>query len=162
LSNFPHFYDGPEYISLSKENSLTLALSKSHEVAHPVYIFLIQVSQKLFHNISLVSALFGILGMISFYILTRRLFGKKIAFLSLAPITFFPHLYLIQTNIMHEAVDHFLLITSILFFDTFLVGRKFINIFISLVFLSLAFINFPGNLVWISLFPGLYVFRRKK
>jgi len=169
LASFPHFYDSPEYLKLSQENNLTLALSKSHESLHPVYLFLVQLSQRLsnFINftdfitpVSLISAIFGTLTMICFYLLVKRLFNKKTAFLSLIPLTFFPHLWLIQTNIMHESVDHFLLIASLLFFDIFLTNKKLIGIFASFLFLTLAFINFPGNLIWTPVFFGLYIFRK--
>jgi len=169
LANFPHFYDSPEYLKLAQEKNLTLALSKSHESIHTIYLFLIQHSQRLYNlmnfknfvtPISFVSAFFGTFSLVCFYLLVKRLFNKKIAFLSLIPLTFFPHLWLIQTNVMHESVDHFLLITSLLFFDIFLTNKKLINITVSLLFLILAFINFLGNLIWTPVFIGLFIFRK--
>ena len=174
LASFPHFYDSPEYLKLSQEKNLALALSKSHESIHPIYLFLIQTAQKIYNFInikdfidfttplSFISALFGFLTFICFYFLIKRLFNKQTAFLSLIPLTFFPHLWLIQTNIMHESVDHFLLIVSLLFFDIFLTNKKLINIFISFLFLLLAFVNFSGNLIWAPIFIGLYIFRKNK
>lgn len=171
LTKFPHFYDSPEYLRLSQENSLSSALTKSHESIHPIYIFFIQISSRLYNfmnfkdfitPVSFVSAFFGFLTLICFYFLIKRLFNKQTAFLSLIPLTFFPHLWLIQTNIMHESVDHFLLIVSLLFFDIFLTNKKLINIFISFLFLLLAFVNFSGNLIWAPIFIGLYIFRKNK
>jgi len=176
LAKFPHFYDSPEYLRLSQEKNFLTALQKSHESIHPIYLFLVQTSQRLFNftcpersrrvdfitPISFVSAFFGILTFICFYFLVKRLFNKKIAFMSLLPLIFFPHLWLIQTNIMHEAVDHFFLVASILFFDIFLANKKLISFFISLFFVFLAFINFPGNLIWTPIFIGLYFFRKTK
>ena len=170
-ASFPHFYDSPEYLKLSQEKNFVLSLSKSHESLHPIYIFLIQLSQRLFDFIdftdfitpvSFVSAIFGLLTFICFYLLVKRLFNKKTAFLSLIPLTFFPHLWLIQTNIIHESVDHFLLIASLLFFDIFLTNKKLMNILASFLFLLLAFINFSGNLIWTPVFIGLYIFRKYK
>lgn len=160
LASFPHFYDSPEYLKLSQEKNLVLALSKSHESIHPIYILLIQLSQRFLNNAYIVSAIFGSLTVLVFYYLAKRLFGKKTAFLSLIPLTFFPHLWLIQTNIMHESVDHFLLIASLLFFDIFLTNKKLINIITSFLFLLLTFINFSGNLIWTPVFIGLFIFRK--
>ena len=169
LASFPHFYDSPEYLKLSQEKNLTLALSKSHESIHPIYISLIQLSQRFFDFInftdlitpvSFISAFFGLLSFILFYLLIRRLFNKRTALLSLIPLTFFPHLWLIQTNIMHESVDHFLLITSLLFFDIFLTSKKLFNFLITFSFLLFAFVNFSGNLIWTPVFFGLYIFKK--
>lgn len=162
LAKFPHFYDSPEYLRLSQEKNLATALQKSHESIHPVYLFLIQTSQKFFHSISFISAFFGLLGLIYFYYLVKRLFGKKTAFLSLIPLIFFPHFWLIQTNIMHESVDHFLLIVSLLFFDIFLENKKLVNLVFSLLFFLVAVVNFVGNLIWLPIFFGLFIFRRNK
>jgi len=171
LAGFPYFYDGPEYLRLSQEKNLTLALSKSHQSLHPIYILFTQLAQKLFKFINFtdsvtpvtfVSALFGTLAIICFYFLVKRLFGKKTAFLSLIPLTFFPHLWLIQTNIMHESMDHFLLLVSLLFFDIFLTNKKTISVLVSFLFLILSFINFSGNLIWTPIFFGLYIFRKYK
>ena len=169
LANFPHFYDSPEYLRLSLEKNFFSALTKSHESLHPLYLLFIQLSQKFFRFIhltnlvtpvSFVSAFFGTLTFIAFYFLVKRIFNKKTAFLSLIPLTFFPHLWLIQTNIMHESLDHFLLMTSFLFFDIFLTNKKFVNFLISFLFLISAFFNFSGNLIWTPVFFGLYIFRK--
>ncbi len=169
LANFPHFYDSSEYIRLSQEKDLFSALTKSHESLHPLYLFSIQLSQKFFRfthltnlvtPVSFVSAFFGTLTFIVFYFLVKRIFNKKLAFLSLIPLTFFPHLWLIQTNIMHESLDHFLLITSFLFFDIFLTNKKIVSFLISFLFLISAFINFSGNLIWSPIFFGLYVLKK--
>lgn len=174
LANFPHFYDSPEYLQLAQEKNLIMALKKSHESIHPIYILLIQTTNKLYHFIdfkdfidfttiiSFVSAFFGFLTFICFYYLVKRLFNRKIAFFSLIPLIFFPHLWLMQTNIMHEAVDHFFLITSLLFFDIFLTNKKFSNLIFSLLFFLLAVFNFVGNFIWIPVFFGLSIFRKTK
>jgi len=161
LANYPHFYDSPEYLKLAQVGNLFTALQKSHESIHPIYIYLIQTVHG-FLPISFVSAFFGLLTFIGFYFLIKRLFNKRTAFLSLIPLVFFPHLWLIQTNIMHESVDHFLLIVSLLCFDIFLSNKKLISLIISFLFLILAFINFSGNSIWLPVFAGLYIFRKYK
>jgi len=94
LAGFPHFYDGSEYLRLSLEKNYFLSLSHSHESIHPVYLFFSQIFQ-LFHfltpekNLSLISAIFGLIGVIVFYFLMKRLFNKNVAVLSLLPLIFF-------------------------------------------------------------------------
>ena len=171
LSDFPHFFDSPEYLKLSQEASLSSALQKSHESIHPIYLFLIQTTHKLFNFInftnfitplSFLSAFFGLLTFICFYFLVKRLFNQKTARLSLIPLIFFPHLWLIQTNILHEAVDHFFMIASLLFFDIFLTNKKILYTGFSLLFLLLALVNFPGNLIWLPIYSGIFIFRKYK
>jgi len=161
LATYPHFYDSPEYLKLAQENNLSIALQKSHESIHPIYLLLIQFANK-FIPISFVSAFFGLLTFIGFYLLIKQVFNKQTAILSLIPLIFFPHLWLIQTNIMHESVDHFFLIFALLFFDYFLVNKKLINIIVSFVFILFALINFSGNFIWMPVFLGLFVFRKYK
>lgn len=171
LANYPHFYDSPEYLRLAQEKNFITALHKSHASIHPVYLFLSQLTFRLYRlydfkdfttYLSFLSAFFGLVTIICFYYLTKRLFNKRIALLSLIPLIFFPHLWLIQTNIMHEPIDHFLLIVSLLFFDYFLTTKKPALILFSLLFLLVGVLNFVGNLIWLPVYFGVYIYRNNK
>ena len=99
--------------------------------------------------------------MLFFYLLVKRIFNQKIALLSLIPLIFFSHLWLIQTNILHESLDQALFLTALLFFDLFLMKKNWFWIF-SVFFLSLAITNFIGIIIWLPVFFGLVFLRSKK
>ena len=166
LANYPYFFDSPEYLRLSLNQSFFQSLSLSHESVHPIFLFLTQLSQKIIPgnqawSLSLVSASAGLVSFVAFYLLVKRIFNQKTALLSLIPLIFFPHLWLIQTNILHESLDQALFLTALLFFDFFLMKKNWFWIF-SVFFLSLAITNFVGIIIWLPVFFGLVFLRSKK
>ena len=121
LANYPYFYDSPEYYRESLSNNFFISLSQSHESIHPLWLFLTQIFQKIVPQgnvweISLIAAIFGLVGFVSFYFLIKRNFSEKIAIFSSIPLIFFPHLWLIQTNVLHESLDLGIFLLSLLFF----------------------------------------------
>jgi len=170
LANFPHFYDSPEYFRESTNNSFFSSLARSHESIHPVWLFLTQTFQKIVPQnnvweISLISAIFGLIGFLAFYFLIKRNFGEKIAIFSSVPLFFFPHLWLIQTNVLHESLDCGLFLSALLFFDFFLdkLDKKKLAWFLmAVIFLSLAIFDFVGILLWMPVFLGWAIFKSKK
>ena len=167
LTNYPHFYDSPEYLRESLSRNFFISLSSSHEVIHPVWLFLTQffqriISQPTSWELSLISAIFGLLGFLAFYFLIKRNFGEKIAIFSSVPLIFFPHLWLIQTNVLHESLDCGLFLLGLLFFDFFLTKKKFSWFLLLTLFLSLSIFDFVGILLWSPVFIGLAILRSKK
>lgn len=171
LAHYPHFYDSPEYFRESLSPDFWQSIAASHEAVHPIYLFLTQLFQKItitlinqpqFWVISLISALFGFLGIFAWFFLIKRLFNEKKALYSLIPLIFFPHLWLIQTNILHETVEQGLFLLGLLFLDLFLEKRKFYWVILLIITWSLAIFNFPGILVWFPAGLGLIIFRSKK
>lgn len=171
LAHYPYFYDSPEYYRESLSSNYWQSIATSHEAVHPLYLLLTQVFQKITISltsqpqiwvISLISALFGILGIFAWYFLVRRLFNDKIAIFSLIPLTFFPHLWLIQTNILHETLEQGLFLLGLLFLDLWLGKRKIYWVILVVVSWGLAIFNFPGILVWFPVAIGLVVYRSKK
>lgn len=166
LSKYPYFYDSPEYLRESFSNNFFSSLQKSHESIHPIYLFLTQLFQKTIQGenaweLSLISGLFGIGSFILFYILIKKLFNKKTALYSLIPLIFFKHTWLIETNILHESIDHFFLIAGILSFIYFLDKNRFYLFIISIFFWVLGILNFPGIVIWfIPIFA--FILLRKK
>lgn len=169
LASYPHFYDEPEYLRESLKPSFAKSLSESHESIHPVSLFLNQGIQKLTvnflgnsgWNLSLVSAIFGLLGLLSFYFLIKKLFNQKLAFYSSLPLLLFSHLWLIQTNILHEAVDQGLFLFGLLYWVNFLEKKSGQSLIISFISLSLAVINFVGILIWFPLVIAVIFLKRK-
>ncbi|MFH1971692.1 MAG: glycosyltransferase family 39 protein [Patescibacteria group bacterium] len=166
LSKYPFFYDSPEYLRESFSNSFFSSLQRSHESIHPVYLFLIQLFQKIIPgqsawSLSLISGLFGIGSFILFYVLIKKLFSQKIAICSLVPLIFFKHIWLIETNILHESVNHFFLIAGILSFTYFLDNKKYYLVILPIVFWSLGILNFPGIIIWFIPIYAFVLVRRK-
>jgi len=167
LANYPHFYDSPEYLRESLSSSFFNSLSSSHEVIHPVWLFLTQIFQRITiqptsWELSLISAIFGLIGMTAFYFLIKRIFNEKVAAFASIPLIFFPHLWLIQTNILHESLDFGLFLLGLLSFDFFLEKRKFYWWVLVVLFLTLAVLDFVGILFWSIAFLSLAVLRSKK
>lgn len=171
LANYPHFYDSPEYYRESLSTTFSQSIFCSHESIHPLYLLLTQIFQRSVTSLTnqpqvwalgLISAIFGLVGFLAFYLLMKRVFSEKIALFSLIPLIFFPHLWLIQTNILHEAVEHGLFLLGLLFFDLFLEKRK--NYWLVLLILSwgLAIFNFIGIIIWFPATIGLVIYRSKK
>ncbi len=165
LAKFPFFYDSPEYLKHAQAGNYLKTLATVHIPAHPIYLFLIQKFHQWFGflsvglSTSLVSAIFGLVGFVSFYLLARRLFNNKIALLSLVPLIFFPHLWLIQTNILHETVEQGLFLLGLLSFDIYLEKKKIGWLLASIFFFSLSIINFLGIILWYPIIFGLTYFR---
>ena len=168
LAKFPFFYDSPEYLRHALADNYLKTLATVHIPAHPIYLFFIQKFHQWFGflsvsiSTSLVSAIFGLIGFLAFYFLVRRLFNNKIALFSLMPLIFFPHLWLIQTNVLHEAVEQGLFLVGLLVFDLFLEKKSFWLFIATVILWSLSIINFLGIFLWFFLIIGLVYFRSTK
>jgi hypothetical protein len=167
LANYPHFYDSPEYYQQSLSNNFFISLSQGHESIHPLYLFLTQLLQKIIPGqnvweLTLIAAFFGLVSFVSFYFLIKRNYNQKIALFSLIPLIFFPHLWLIQTNVLHESLNFALFLLSLLFFDFFLTKKNFSWFLLSTLFLGLAIFDFVGILLWSPVFLGLAILKSKK
>ncbi|MFH1289174.1 MAG: glycosyltransferase family 39 protein [Patescibacteria group bacterium] len=166
LANYPHFFDSPEYLRLSLETDFFKSLSYSHESIHPVYLFLTQLFRIFFSflnlkfqiwQISLTSAVFSILGIASFYLLIRKLFNERVAVFSILPLILFPHLWLIQTNILHESVEQGFFLFGLFVFSLFLEkGKLFFWVLASLSW-GLAVFNFIGIILWFPWVFGIFL-----
>ena len=169
LANFPHFFDGPEYLRESLKSNYWQSLQDSHESIHPVSLLLDQEIQKITANfagnngwsLSFVAAAFGLIGLLSFYFLIKELFNQKIAFYSTIPLLFFSHLWLIQTNILHEAVDQGLLVLGLFLWVKFLKVKKWQWLVAFVISLSLALVNFVGIIIWFPLISGIILLKKK-
>lgn len=163
LAKYPFFYDSPEYLRESFSNNFFSSLQRSHESIHPVYLFLLQLFQRIIPGenvwcLSLISGLFGLGSFILFFLLVKKLFDERIALYSLIPLIFFKHTWLIETNILHESIDNFLLLAGILFFISFLNNKKLYLFIVSILLLSLGILNFPGIIIWfISIFSFILI-----
>ncbi len=152
LANYPHFFDSPEYVNLAQSINLEIAFQNSHLPTHPIYIFLLVLTKGAPVMLSALSAVFGLLTFIAFYLIVKNLFNKEVAVFSLFPLVVFFHSWLVQTNVMHEALDHFLLILGLLFWLLYLRKNRLRFLLLSLTALLLTFFNFLGMLIWAPVF----------
>jgi len=151
LARYPHFFDSPEYLRLANLGSLKQMFVAAHDPLHPVYLLLLRLVHTS-SQISLISAIFGVLGILAFYLLVKNLFSKKVANRTLLPLALFPHLFLIQTNILHESVEQAFFLGSLLMLVYFLKSARPQYFASMLIFYYLALMNFMGILVWSPLF----------
>ncbi len=171
LADYPHFFDSPEYFRESQAIDFFTSIASSHEAVHPVYLLVIQTLQRAYYlltgsmsiiPVSLTSALFGGLGIGMFYLLIKRLFDSKTALFASIPLLFFPHSWLLHTNVMHELVEQSLFITGLVTFDVFLTTRRWQWWFLCICVWSLAILNFLGILLWFPVVLGVVFLRSQK
>lgn len=110
LAEFPHFYDGPEYLKLAQLN-FAHSLSVSHASIHPISYLIWQFICKIqpctsAWPISFTSALAGIAS-IYLFIKISRYYGLDPK-MGLASLVFMPAIWLLQTNVATESSSHLL------------------------------------------------------
>lgn len=166
LGKYPFFYDSPEYLREAAGASFFSSLANMHEVIHPVYLFLTQMAYRIFgssvSSVSIVSALFGIVGFTGFYLFVKLLFDKNIAFFASIPLIFFPHSFLLQTQIFHDSIEQSLFIVGLLFFTLFIKRRSFGWFGLALITVCLSLFNHLGMVFWLPVFIGLVIFISKQ
>ncbi|NTU47177.1 hypothetical protein HGA88_06130 [Candidatus Roizmanbacteria bacterium] len=154
ISNYPYFYDSPEYLRLAQAPQFSQVLSESHENLHPLYLFFIHIFYHILPipaAISFVSVLFGALGIASFYLLVKLLFGNKIAFWASLPLLFFPHIFLLQTNILHDGVDQSLFLAALTSWVYYMRTTRVYFIVLTFVFCTLSLYDYIGIAIWLPL-----------
>ncbi|MEI8067407.1 MAG: hypothetical protein WCG91_00450 [Candidatus Shapirobacteria bacterium] len=154
LGIFPHFYDSPEYVKLAQLRQPLEAIRQSHESLHPLYIWSIQLAYYLKPNIVAISSVSFIFGLITFFGLAYFLknnFGKIITRKALLIFTLFPATFLLHTQIMHESLEHALLIWGIVALTEFFKRHRFYLFFSSILLFSLAISNYIGIIFWFPL-----------
>lgn len=157
LAFYPHFYDSPEYLKQAIfHTSFSQTLFGAHESIHPISLFL-----NYYLHPSLVAAVFGLVGFISFFYLIKNLFNKKTAFYACLPLIFFSHLWLIQTNIMHESVEQAFFLLGMLCWQKYLAGSKKYFLVLATISFALAICNFVGVVIWFPLIIGLVFLKRQ-
>lgn len=156
VANYPHFYDAPEYIREAASSTLQVALSHMHPPMHAIFMIFAFSSYHVFHtvwSISLVAVVMGLIGLVSFYLLLKVLFDEKIALLGTLPLLFFPQLFLIQTNILHDSVDEGFFMAGLALFTVFILRKNIWHLLGGLVALSLSITDYTGMMAWFPLFP---------
>jgi len=157
LARYPHFFDSPEYLRLASFNSLSQMLSTAHNPLHPIYLGLLRLARSPL-QVSLIAALFGILGIGFFYVLVKELFSKNIARRAVVPLIFFPHLFLLQTNMLHESVEQALFLGSLLMLVLYLKRSRIGYLMMMFGFYYLALMTFFGIIIWAPLLMVLVYF----
>ena len=161
VANYPHFYDAPEYIREAASSTLQSALLHMHPPMHAIFMIFAFGFYHLFYtvwSISLVAVVMGLVGFVSFYVFLKVLFEERLALLGTIPLLFFPQLFLIQTNILHDSVDEGFFMAGLALFAVFLLRKSIWYLVGGLIALSLSITDYAGMMAWFPLFPLLAIF----
>lgn len=153
LANYPFFFDGPEYVALSRL-PVTEALMQAHPLAHPVSIWLSRLAYLgLGESVaaqSLVSWLFWVGGTI----IISRWVERERRLLFWAVCWLLPLPWLVMTNVGVDAVSTGLFAAGV----GILVGRKsWMKMVVATTLLGLSVLNYLGMLVWLVIPAGMIV-----
>lgn len=112
--DFLLFYDAPEYIEIVRENTLLKAVTMGHMPIHPVFIFILWITTRLilvFFDVSwqyagnLSALTFGAITLFSLHKLLHLFFKNKFEkVISLIIFSFFPLIWIINSNLMVESI----------------------------------------------------------
>lgn len=132
------------------------------------YFYLILASLKTFgintFAIRLPAAIFGILNIIVFYLLTKKVFKKSLFSAILTFIFLTSHWYLNFARFSYEATFLlFLELISIFFFINFWQNKNYLNLYLSALFAGLAFNSYlPGRLFFILPTVFFLIYEKRK
>ena len=148
LANYPHFFDAPEYLKLASLHHFVQSLNQSHDPVHPFYLWLIQFFSQPW-QLSLISALFGTLGVYVFYLVIKVVYNQTLGRKTVLLLMFFPQLFLLQTNIVHEPIEQFFFLATLLFLVWFHRKKNWGYWLLSIITLYFSLMTFIGILLWV-------------
>lgn len=153
LAQYPHFYDSPEYVRLAARGPWE-AIQQSHESIHPLYIWMTQVSYSWWPSVAGVSVVSVVMGLLSLgglgYFVWRQ-WGYAAAVKALLLFTLLPALFLLQTHVMHEAVEQACLLWGVIGMLEYFRHKKLAWFGLSIGLLAAAVFNYVGIVVWLPL-----------
>ena len=125
LSGSADFFDSSQYMWRSKIPQLLKVMATGHAPFHPLYNLFNAIFYKIgFHNsaiaTSLPSAIFGSLSIVFLFLVLRKLFGSKIAYLASFIYAISPFIWVSQITSMVDATEHcFYFLALLLFLKSF-------------------------------------------
>lgn len=172
LSNSRDFFDSSEYLWRLKIPEMARVLTSGHPPFHPMYVGLASLFYKLGftgHDGTtagiIPSALLGCVAVIFAYLLSKNLFGRKIAALTAIVFAFLPFVYSSQLTILVDPTMHGFYFASLYLFAVSLdkKGRSSL-IWASLAGLCLAGAAFTHTSIafWITAYPAIWLIKIKK
>lgn len=164
------FYDGPEYLQIISNHTFLVSIGMGHPPIHPVFIgfvwigthFLSRLGASLEYAANLTVYFSGLISIVLFYKLARLLLKEKISYLATILFSFFPAVWIINTNLMVESFTLTLfLLTAVLFIRAFIAPSKLNMVFYSVAAFLLVGAHIQGIFWLLSLFALPFLFPDK-
>jgi len=147
LANYPFFFDGSEYVALSRLPILE-SLRLAHPIAHPISMMLWRLAYlglgSSITGLSLVSVIFWIMGMV----LVARCVEKDRRVWVYVVCLFLPLPWLLMTNVLVDAVSTALFIGGVALLWR---RRDWIRIMGATTLFGISILNYLGMAVWIAI-----------
>jgi len=164
------FFDSTQYIWRSELPTLKEALSTGHAPYHPGYIFFTWIIYQIFKlfgtpDTSLVaaipSAIFGSLTILFFYLLVKKIFDAKIAFLSVILATLIPFFWISNISIIVDPTMICFYILSLYLFYLWLDEKNYYYLIISSFSLGFSMWTHTQIAFWCLSFVALFFYKIK-
>lgn len=168
LNSSIDFFDSMQYVWRTNSTLLYDALSTGHAPHHPGYIFLtFWVNKIMLHfNFSdipfaaaLPSAIFGTLAVLFFYLLTKEIFGRKIAALSAILVAVTPYFWISNIAIIVDPTMICFYILSLYLFYIWLDKKNFLVLLLSGFALGYSMWAHTQIAFWFLGFIGLFIYK---
>lgn len=147
LASYPFFFDGPEYVLLSRL-PIWEALQLAHPLPHPISMWLWRISYLVFGSsvtaLSLVSGVFWVMGAM----LAARCVAKNRRFMVYIVCLLLPLPWLVMTNVLVDAVS-----TSLFLGGVVLLWRRrnWTRVVGATILFSLSILNYLGMAIWLAI-----------
>lgn len=165
LSISPSFYDSVEYLRLFDLSNLADALRQVHPPAHPFFILVYFLFNKIplsttFFKAEFLTAIFGTLSSVFFYKIVKK-YSVRPVILTLI-FSFLPYVWLSQINLLYEPLLILLLLISFFFLvEGQRKDKKIKNYLLSGLSFSCAFLV-SGSAIFYLILVTIYLVKEKK
>ncbi len=170
LNSSMDFFDSTQYFWRSASTKLIDAISSGHAPYHPGYIFFTWLTNNLLVHLNIndtpiaaaiPSAIFGTLTIVFFYLLTKEIFNKKIAFFSalLAAIT--PYFWISNIAIMVDPTMICFYMLSLYLFYLWLSKKNYLFLILSGFAIGYAIWTHTQIAFWSLGFVAIFIYKIK-
>lgn len=172
LSNSRDFFDSSEYLWREKIPEMIRVLTSGHPPFHPMYVGL----SSLFYKMGIIahdgttaaimsSALLGCLSVVFAFLLSQKLFGKKIAWTASVIYALLPFVYTSQITILVDPTMHGFYFASLYVFVLSLErgGKKSLLLAaLSGILLGAAAFTHTSIAFWATAYPGIWLIKSER
>jgi len=170
ISYSADFFDASEYIRRTGYTNLLDAIGTEHPPFHPLYLFL---SYIFYHYLKLASAayalalvnvVFGTFSVIAIFLLVKRLFSERVAWLTSLFYSLIPIVFISQITILVDPVEHFFYFLSLYLFSFAITEKRgaYLYSFLGGFSLALAALAHTQVAFWVTGFLAVMIILRKE
>lgn len=121
ISHSPDFFDSTQYVYRATLPTFKEIVTTGHPPFHPLYVLFSAFFYRIgFHDATyaatLPSVVFGCGSIILVYLLSRRFFSNKVAYLATIIYTLIPFVWISQITVLVDPVEHFFYFLSLYLF----------------------------------------------